>query len=129
MTTVICGSLAYDNIMTFEGRFGGQASVTVADDVEPPASAAVGALVGAVGEALTNAGKHGGAGHVTVYVEPADAGLFCSVKDDGCGFDEATTPEGMGLSRSVRGRVTEAGGRVEVDGRPGRGAEIRIWLP
>ncbi|MCU1487933.1 MAG: hypothetical protein JWN67_4679 [Actinomycetia bacterium] len=114
---------------TFEDRFGGRVDVTVADDVPAPGPAGLAALAGAVGEALTNAGKHGEATHVIVYVEPDGAGVFCSVKDDGSGFDDAGTPEGMGLSGSVRGRLTEVGGRVEVDGRPGRGAEIRMWLP
>jgi signal transduction histidine kinase len=114
---------------TFEGRFGGRAQVTVADDVARQGAEAVAALVGAVGEALTNAGKHGEATRVTVYVEPDATGVFCSVKDDGQGFDPSTTTEGMGLSRSIRARLVEVGGRVEVDGRPGRGAEIRMWLP
>ena len=82
-----------------------------------------------VGEALTNAVKHGGAGGVTVYAEPTgEGGVFVSVKDDGCGFDPAATPEGEGLTRSIRGRLAEVGGRVEVDGRPGRGTEIRLYL-
>ena len=51
------------------------------------------------------------------------------MKDDGSGFDSAATTEGTGLRRSVRGRIAEAGGRVEVDGNPGRGAEVRCWVP
>jgi signal transduction histidine kinase len=51
------------------------------------------------------------------------------VKDDGTGFDPATAREGMGLSRSVRGRVADVGGRVEVDSAPGRGTEVRLWVP
>ena len=37
--------------------------------------------------------------------------------------------EGVGLSRSIRGRMEEAGGRVEIDSRPGAGTEVRLWLP
>jgi signal transduction histidine kinase len=92
--------------------------------------AVVRAVGGAVTEALTNAAKHGGASQATVYVESQDRdGLFCSIKDDGTGFDVATVDEGVGLTRSIRGRVSEVGGRVEVDGRPGRGAEVRVWVP
>ncbi len=110
----------------FEDRFGGRASVVVADDLPEPATAVVTALVGAVAEALTNAGKHGEAPHVTVYVEPAeDGGVFCSVKDDGHGFDGAA--EGVGIQRSIRGRLAEVGGRVGIDGNPGRGTEVRLW--
>ncbi len=95
--------------------------------VSDPVARAVG---GAVSEALTNAAKHGEATSATVYVEVADqGGLFCSVKDDGRGFDPATSPEGVGLTRSIRGRIDEVGGRVEVVSRPGRGAEVRLWVP
>jgi signal transduction histidine kinase len=82
-----------------------------------------------VGEALANAGKHGAASTVTVFVEPVDGTLFCSVKDDGHGFDPATIAEGSGLRHSVRGRIADVGGRVEIDGRPGRGTEVRCWVP
>lgn len=113
----------------FEDRYGGTARIVVAPDTPPLAPAAVEALAGAVGEALANAGKHGGAATVTVYAEPLDGELFCSVKDDGSGFDPATTAEGTGLRRSVRDRIAEVGGRVEIDGRPGRGTEVRCWVP
>ena len=77
-----------------------------------------------------NAGKHGGAGHVVVYVEEdTDGGVFCSVKDDGAGFDPEDVTEGTGLARSIRARVEEAGGWAEVASRPGEGAEVRLCLP
>lgn len=111
----------------FEDSFGGRVQVLVPADLSvPPRSVA--ALAGAVGEALTNAGKHGGAGRVVVFVDDED-GLSCSVKDDGCGFDPASTPEGVGLARSIRARIEEAGGRVEVAAAPGTGTEVRLWLP
>ena len=113
----------------FEDRYGGTARVVLAPDTPTLPERTVDALVGAVGETLANAGKHGGATTVTVFAEPLDGELFCSVKDDGSGFDPAATPEGTGLRRSVRARIAEVGGRVEVDGRPGRGVEVRCWVP
>jgi signal transduction histidine kinase len=113
----------------FEDRYRGTARVVLAPDTPPLPPRTVEALAGAVGEALANAGKHGGATTVTVFAEPLGGELFCSVKDDGSGFDAAATPEGAGLRRSVRGRIAEVGGRVEVDGNPGRGAEVRCWVP
>lgn len=115
----------------FEDAFGGRAQVLVADDLPALTPAALAALAGAAGEALVNAGKHGRASKVQVYVEPDDAGdgVFCSVKDDGQGFDPAATAEGVGLSRSIRGRVAEVGGRVEVTSAPGDGTEVLLWLP
>lgn len=114
----------------FERAFGGRVDVIVADDVPRLTAATVTAVVGAVGEALTNAGKHGAATRVTVYAEPSeDGGLFCSVKDDGGGYDPATVPDGVGLSRSVRGRMGEIGGRADVASAPGFGTEVRLWVP
>ena len=114
----------------FEETHGGRVDVVVAEDLPRIDADALAALVGAVSEALANAGRHGRASRVTVYAEPADeGGVACSVKDDGTGFDHATVVEGMGLARSVRGRVAEVGGRVEIDSTPGGGTEVRLWVP
>lgn len=114
----------------YEDAFGGRADVVVAEDLPGPSTAHTEALAGAAGEAIMNAGKHGGAGRVTVYVEPTDdGGVFCSVKDDGRGFDPATTTPGQGLARSIRARMEEAGGRVDITSRPGSGTEVCLWLP
>lgn len=114
----------------FENAFGGRAQVLVADDLPPLETGTVAALTGAAGEAMVNAGKHGRAAKVQVYVEPDESGgVFCSIKDDGVGFDVAATVEGIGLSRSIRGRVSEAGGRVEIVSMPGDGTEVLLWLP
>jgi signal transduction histidine kinase len=113
----------------FERAFEASAEVLVADDVPALSAAQVEALTGAVGEALTNAGKHGRAARVTVFVEPGpSAGLFCSVRDDGTGFDPATVVEGVGLVGSIRARMTDVGGRVEIHSAPGEGAEVCLWL-
>jgi signal transduction histidine kinase len=112
----------------FEDAFDGRVDVLVADDLPRLDPAAVDAVAGAVGEALTNAGKHGHARNVTVYVEPDRGGVFCSVKDDGCGFDPDATPAGVGLARSVRGRVADVGGRAEVRSSPDEGTEVCLWV-
>lgn len=113
----------------FEDAYGGRVQVLVPDDLPPLDNTRCEALAGAVGEALANAGKHGGACRVTVYVEPDGGGVFCSVKDDGRGYDPMLTTEGVGLRRSIRGRMEDVGGRVEVVTAPGRGVEVRLWLP
>lgn len=113
----------------FEETYGGRVSVLVPDDLPPLGPGAVRALTGAVGEALTNAGKHGPAERVVVYVEQEhEHRVFCSVKDDGPGFDAATTPQGVGITKSIRGRIEEAGGKVEIAAVPGAGTEVRLWI-
>jgi signal transduction histidine kinase len=112
-----------------ERHHGLRAQVVLADDPRT-SPATTTAVVGAVAEALTNAAKHGGAATATVYVEQDDDGtVFCSVKDDGRGFDPTSVVEGEGIRRSIRARVVEVGGRVEIDGRPDRGTEVRLWVP
>jgi len=113
----------------FEDTFGVRAEVLVPFDLPPLRAAHVEAITRAVGEALNNAGKHAHADHVTVFLEPDDDGhVFCSVKDDGGGFDESTTIPGIGISRSIVQRMHEAGGRAEIRSHPGQGTEVCLWL-
>lgn len=117
---------------TAEQRHGIRVDVIAAPDLPDGDEPTIRAVCGAVSEALNNASKHGRAEKATVYAEPADETpgrtVFVSVKDNGSGFDETTVAEGQGVSSSIRGRIIEAGGTVEIDGRPGRGAEIRLWV-
>ena len=113
----------------FEDSFNVRAEVLVPFDLPKVRREQVEAITRAVGEALNNAGKHAHAQHVTVFLEPGEDGhIFCSVKDDGGGFDEAATVPGIGISRSIVERMQEAGGRAEVRSHPGRGTEVCLWL-
>lgn len=112
-----------------ERRDGLRVQVLVVDEDHPFVHpTVVEAIAGAVGEALTNAAKHGEAGQATVFVD-VDVDVFCSVKDDGAGFDPATVVEGLGTTGSIRGRLAEVGGAAEVDSRPGHGVEVRLRAP
>lgn len=114
--------------------------VVVAQDLPPLSEVHLTAVTGAVGEALTNAGKHGHAKKVTIYAEPAEdsftvkpagaekATVFVSVKDDGDGFDVATAVESIGISSSIRGRIEEVGGKADIESGVGRGTEVQLWL-
>jgi signal transduction histidine kinase len=113
----------------YETAFPGRSEVLVPDDLPELDAEVVEAIAGAVGEALTNAGKHGAAARVVVYAEPTDEGVFVSVRDDGAGFDPAAVVEGVGLPRSIRGRIEEIGGGVEIAAAPGRGTEVRLTVP
>lgn len=111
-------------------RFGGRTQVVVVDDLPSLSDGAAHALVGAATEAMTNAAKHARDSNVVVFVEPTDddKGVFCSVKDDGAGFDPDAVRSGEGLKGSIVGRMNEMGGTVEIDSRPGRGTEVRLWV-
>ncbi len=100
--------------------------------VETPGHAddtVVDAVHGAVGECLTNVVKHADATRAVVCLDVLDDTLICTVNDDGTGFDVDGTAEGTGLRRSVRGRIEELGGTVQVRSRAGHGSEVELRLP
>lgn len=88
------------------------------------------ALAGATAEALTNAAKHANATRVSVYAEPDDeAGVVCTVHDNGNGFDVDAPRTGAGIAGSIEARLAEVGGRATITSTPGRGTDVRLWIP
>jgi signal transduction histidine kinase len=80
-------------------------------------------------EALANVVKHARATSATVRVAATDLTVSIEVSDDGRGFDPAAVgPEHFGL-RSMRGRVADLGGRLEITSAPGRGTAVRVEVP
>jgi signal transduction histidine kinase len=80
-----------------------------------------------VQEAVTNAVRHAGAATVTVRLDARPGDLEVVVADDGIGIAEDAAP-GVGL-RSMRERVAELGGSLEVRADPGGGTRVRAVLP
>jgi signal transduction histidine kinase len=77
-------------------------------------------------EALANVVKHARASRATVRIAATDETVSMEVSDDGHGFDPAAVgPEHFGL-RSMRGRVADLKGRLEVTSAPGRGTVLRV---
>lgn len=87
-----------------------------------------------VQEALTNVVRHAEARHVWIDLNQSDSVLELGVRDDGAGFEVATTQE-QAIQRGRLGllgmaeRVQLFGGSLEIDSAPGRGTRIRISLP
>lgn len=79
-------------------------------------------------EALANVRKHARATVVSVSVAPDGDGIRMTVRDDGVGFDPSAARTGFGLD-GISDRATLAGGDVEVESAPGRGATLTILLP
>ncbi len=87
-------------------------------------------LRAAAREAILNAARHSGAAIVSVYleVEPEQATIF--VRDRGRGFDPDAVPvDRGGISQSIVGRMTRAGGRAGVRSVPNEGTEVELVLP
>jgi signal transduction histidine kinase len=80
-------------------------------------------------------------GNVALAVERGPVGVTVTVRDDGCGIAEKDVPRlfqpyfttkkhGTGLGLFVtRKLVTDHGGVVEFESRPGAGTEFRVFLP
>ena len=77
-------------------------------------------------EALTNATKHARATVVNLDLEPEDAGIKLSIRDDGVGG--AVLGDGSGLI-GVRDRVEAVGGSVEIDSPAGEGTSLLVRIP
>jgi PAS domain S-box-containing protein len=87
-----------------------------------------------VRELLTNVAKHAKADKVTVCLEDKADSLSIVVKDDGIGFDprevsEALTLEGGYGLFSVRERMADLGGSLEIVSEPGKGCTAILTAP
>ena len=82
-------------------------------------------------EALVNVRKHAGATSVEIRLTGQDGGLLLTVTDDGRGVETTTLRDRsghLGLA-GMRDRAEVAGGWLRVDSEPGRGTELRLWIP
>ena len=91
---------------------------------------AVGQLVLAAREAMTNAAKFSGADEVFVYAESGEDLIAVFVRDAGVGFDRAAVPpDRHGIAESIEGRMKRAGGTATIVTAPGEGTEVELRLP
>lgn len=80
-------------------------------------------------ESLHNIVKHARANHCSVLLENLPGEYLVKVEDDGAGFDLAAVPHNrVGLS-SMRERVAQLGGRLQIDTAPGQGTRVVVNLP
>lgn len=91
-------------------------------------------LFQAARELLLNIVKHAGARHATVTIDCRDGHIRLVFEDDGRGFDPAevrrkTHQNGTFGLFSIRERLRNTGGRMEIDSGPGRGTRITIVSP
>lgn len=81
-----------------------------------------------VQEAVHNASRHSGAGHIRIYLQQtSEERLRVSVQDDGRGFEPFGGP-GLGIL-GMEERILRLGGTMKVDSQPGGGTIISFELP
>jgi signal transduction histidine kinase len=83
----------------------------------------------ALDTALSNAEQHAAGAEVVVSARSEGGQLVVTVRDDGPGFDLASTPRGFGIGEILGRQLEAVGGHGVVDSAPGRGTEVRITVP
>ncbi|CAL9577043.1 hypothetical protein SUDANB121_04983 [Nocardiopsis dassonvillei] len=92
-------------------------------------------LLAAVEAALANVGLHCPPGtRAWILVEDEGDAVTVTVRDEGPGIppgrlEEAGAQGRLGVSQSIRGRLRDLGGGVEVFSAPGQGTEVEMRLP
>jgi signal transduction histidine kinase len=78
-------------------------------------------------EALNNALKHAQANQVMIGLYQRPDSVLLEISDNGQGFDPVTVHEqgGFGL-RSMKERVSQMDGRLEIQSQPGAGTRVRV---
>ena len=107
-----------------EDLHGVEIRTVIRDDV--PLTPPVAVAVDATREALTNAARHSGAQIINLYSEAHDDSVRVFVRDRGVGFDPITVEEGRGMRHSLRERMEDAGGTLQITSTPGLGTEVEI---
>jgi two-component system, NarL family, sensor histidine kinase UhpB len=79
-------------------------------------------------EALSNAARHSGAGHVTARLAHRSEGVELEVVDDGRGFAFDDAERGLGIA-GMRERALLVGGELTIESRPGHGTTVRLVVP
>ena len=81
-------------------------------------------------QCLVNVLKHAGTDRAEVVVYGSEREVSVMVIDAGTGFSEAETgSDRLGLRQSVRRRIENVGGTVQVWSTPGRGTSVMIRVP
>ena len=79
-------------------------------------------------EALQNISKYAEAGRVEIHFSEDGGALEFRLRDDGLGFDPASTPKGSGL-QNMSDRISALGGSVQIHSSLGGGTEVRGRIP
>ena len=81
-------------------------------------------------EGLMNIARHSHASRADIKLTQTEKEIRGAVKDDGVGFDLNRTgkEQGFGLS-TMKARINRAGGELDIESSPGRGAKISFVLP
>lgn len=92
--------------------------------IADPARAQV--LLRCAQEIITNAVRHAGARNLWLTMKRENRDILIQARDDGRGANQVAAGNGL---RGMRERLSEFGGRLEIDTAPTRGFALQAWLP
>jgi signal transduction histidine kinase len=79
---------------------------------------------------LINIVKHADAKNVKVSIRRINQQIYVCVEDDGIGFNPAEVASNAGFGIfSIRERLEQLAGHIEIDSEPGRGTKITMTAP
>lgn len=79
-------------------------------------------------EALHNAMRHSDAREVSVRFDADCRHLYCTIQDDGKGFDSGKTYPGAGIG-SMNMRMAGVKGKLKIKSSPGHGCSVQLSMP
>ncbi|MCO1598475.1 DUF5931 domain-containing protein [Micromonospora sp. RHAY321] len=130
----VADAAAAVDLRTLLGRYASPAvSLSAPATPVPLPRRVAGELAAATGAALDNVGLHAG-GRAWVLIEDEGETVTVSIRDEGPGIpdgrlDEAAVQGRLGVTQSIRGRVSDLGGTVRIVSTPEAGTEIELTVP
>jgi PAS domain S-box-containing protein len=111
--------------------------ITIESSLDLPCPAAVETLVYRfVQEGLTNMSRYARAPSAVVVLgrerggrRAGDSTVYCSIRDDGTGFDVDALPAGGQGLRNLQDRFEAVGGTLVINSAPGEGTELLARMP
>jgi signal transduction histidine kinase len=123
----LCAALQ-DLVAQWSRQTGIAVTLHMEDEPQLPLSSEE-ALFRVAQEALSNVARHSRASAIEIRLVDEPASVTLTIADNGCGFAVASGAyRGMGLL-SMRERMQDLGGSVEVESRPGRGTRVMASCP
>ncbi|WP_419817224.1 sensor histidine kinase [Glaciibacter flavus] len=83
----------------------------------------------AVRQCLANVERHAGVDRVEIAIMATDGEVSVMVADAGAGFTPTEQTSHIGLRHSIRQRIVDVGGEVQVWSSPGEGTSVMLTVP
>ncbi len=115
-------------------KYGLEVTLTICHELNPLAEATFLLVFSAARELLFNVAKHAAVKSARIRIDAGPEQLRMTVEDDGSGFDpnqrlaEDGQRSGIGLF-GLRERLSNVGGRMDIDSTPRRGSRVTVTVP